>query len=112
MALDLTALRRVGVPYTQTDIAKANDDIRAQADPDAGAGDLVKRYHKAQVRDFDGDPPRATEMEALIAYLQLLGTLVDADKSAPQEQAHAPDAAPGAEPCTSPKSAISPTAGA
>src|SRR3546814_19740684 len=34
MALDLTALRRVGVPYTKTDIAKANDDIRAQADPD------------------------------------------------------------------------------
>src|SRR3989344_446979 len=35
MKRDLTALTRVGVPYTKQDIAKANDDIRAQADPDA-----------------------------------------------------------------------------
>src|SRR3546814_698649 len=77
MARDLTALYRVGVPYTKIDIAKANDDIRAQADPNAGAGDLVARYPKAQVRDFDGDPTRVTEMDALIAYLQMLGTLVD-----------------------------------
>src|SRR3546814_9780139 len=60
-ARDLTALYRVGVPYTKIDIAKANDDIRAQADPNAGAGDLVARYPKAQVRDFDGDPTRVTE---------------------------------------------------
>ena len=87
MANDLTALYRVGVPYTQADIAKANDDIKAQADPDAGADDLQKRYPKAQVRDFDGDPNRLTEMDALIAYLQMLGTLVDVDKAAPQERA-------------------------
>jgi cytochrome c oxidase cbb3-type subunit 2 len=96
MARDLTALYRVGVPYTKADIAKANEDIRAQADPNAGAGDLVKRYPKAQVRDFDGDPSRVTEMDALIAYLQMLGTLVDVEKAAPQEQAHAPDTAAGA----------------
>ena len=90
MANDLTALYRLGVPYTKTDIAKANDDIKAQADPDAGAGDLQKRYPKSQVRDFDGDPSRVTEMDALIAYLQMLGTLVDVDKAAPQEQAAAP----------------------
>ena len=90
MTRDLTALSRVGVPYTKQDIGKANDDIRAQADPDAGAGDLVTRYPKAQVRDFDGDPARVTEMDALIAYLQMLGTLVDVEKAAPQEQAHAP----------------------
>ncbi len=96
MANDLTALYRVDVPYTKADIAKANDDIRAQADPNAGAGDLVKRYPKAQVRDFDGDPARVTEMDALIAYLQMLGTLVDVEKAAPQEQAHAPAAAAGA----------------
>src|SRR3546814_10642562 len=77
MRRDLTALSRVGVPYTKDDIARANDDIRAQADPDAGAGDLVTRYPKAQVRDFDGDPSQVTEMDAMIAYLQMLGTLVD-----------------------------------
>src|SRR3546814_14369956 len=47
MALDLTALRRVGVPYTKTDIAKANDDIRAQADTDAGAGDTDRREERS-----------------------------------------------------------------
>ncbi|MDK2760910.1 MAG: cytochrome-c oxidase, cbb3-type subunit II [Sphingopyxis sp.] len=87
MANDLTALYRVGVPYTKTDIAKANADIPAQADPAAGAGDLQQRYPKSQVRDFDGDPNRVTEMDALIAYLQMLGTLVDVDKGAPQERA-------------------------
>ena len=96
MTRDLTALSRVGVPYTKQDIGKANDDIRAQADPDAGAGDLVTRYPKAQVRDFDGDPARVTEMDALIAYLQMLGTLVDVEKAAPQEQAHVPAVASGA----------------
>ncbi len=96
MANDLTALYRVGVPYTKDDIAKANDDVRAQADPDAGAGDLAQRYPKVQVRDFDGDPFRVTEMDALIAYLQMLGTLVDVDKAAPQEQAHVEAAPAGA----------------
>ena len=93
MANDLTALYRAGVPYTKADIAKANDDIKAQADPDAGAGDLQKRYPKAQVRDFDGNPDRVTEMDALIAYLQMLGTLVDVDKAAPQERAGETEAA-------------------
>ena len=87
MSNDLTALYRVGVPYTKVDIERANDDIRAQADPEAGAGDLQQRYPKAQVRDFDGDPARVTEMDALIAYLQMLGTLVDVERAAPQEPA-------------------------
>src|SRR5688572_13031456 len=54
----LRALSRVGVPYSEKDIAQAGADIRAQADPEADAGDLVERYPKAQVRDFDGDPAR------------------------------------------------------
>ena len=29
------------------------------------------------MRNFAGDPDRITEMDALIAYLQMLGTLVD-----------------------------------
>ena len=74
----LKANRAVGVPYTDEMIANARADLTAQADPDAdGADDLVNRYPKAQVRDFDGDPSRVTEMDALVAYLQMLGTLVD-----------------------------------
>ena len=83
----LTALRRVGVPYSDTDIARANEDLVVQANPEAGdAADLLARYPKAQIRDFDGDPGRVTEMDALLAYLQMLGTLVDLDSAAAQEE--------------------------
>jgi cytochrome c oxidase cbb3-type subunit 2 len=84
-AANLTALRRVGVPYSDTDIAQASTDLMAQANPDADAGDLAARYPKAQIRDFDGDPKRVTEMDALVAYLQMLGTLVDVNSAAAQE---------------------------
>ena len=69
--------RVVGVPYTDDDVAKADVDLMAQADPNADTADLVKRYPKAKVGDFDGDPTKVTEMDALVAYLQMLGTLVD-----------------------------------
>ena len=85
MRKDLTALTDVGVPYSKDDIVKANDDLKAQADPDADAKDLIKRYPKAQARDFDGDPGKMTEMDALVAYLQMLGTLVDVESARPQE---------------------------
>ena len=85
MRKDLTALTDVGVPYSKDDIVKANDDLKAQADPDADAKDLIKRYPKAQARDFDGDPGKVTEMDALVAYLQMLGTLVDVESARPQE---------------------------
>lgn len=87
-AATLTALRRVGVPYTDRDIELAKSDMRLQADPDAEGdlADFLKRYPKAQVRDFDGDPSKLTEMDALVAYLQMLGTLVDVDKAAAQQQ--------------------------
>ncbi len=87
MRADLTALTRVGVPYSKDDVAKGNDDLKAQADPNADAGDLLKRYPKAQQRDFDGNPNKLTEMDALVAYLQMLGTLVDVDAAKPQETA-------------------------
>ena len=68
----------LGVPYSAEMIANAAADLRAQATPDdPKAADLVKRYPKAQARDFDGDPTRITEADAMIAYLQMLGTLVD-----------------------------------
>jgi len=69
--------RVVGVPYTDDQIEHATADLRAQANPDDPAvGDFQKRYPKAIARNFDGTP-KATEMSALVAYLQMLGTLVD-----------------------------------
>jgi cytochrome c oxidase cbb3-type subunit 2 len=68
--------RMVGVPYTDDMIASASADFSAQADPDADWDDLLARYPKAQTRNFDGQP-ELTEMDALVAYLQMLGTLVD-----------------------------------
>ena len=77
IAASLKANRAAGVPYTDEDIEKAAVDIRIQADPNADTEDLLRRYPKAQVRAFDGDPTKLTEMDALVAYLQMLGTLVD-----------------------------------
>ncbi|MFV0645634.1 MAG: cytochrome-c oxidase, cbb3-type subunit II [Sphingomonadaceae bacterium] len=82
----LVALSRVGVPYSKEDIAQAETDLKAQANPDADASDMQQRYPKSQQRDFDGDPKRLTEMDALVAYLQMLGTLVDVNSAAAQEE--------------------------
>jgi cytochrome c oxidase cbb3-type subunit 2 len=74
----LRTLRAVGVPYTDEQIKNAVADLRAQADPDNPDSDgLAKRYPKAVVRNFDGKGGAPTEMDAVIAYLQMLGTLVD-----------------------------------
>ena len=78
IAPHLRANRAVGVPYSEAMIANATRDLRAQADPDSEDADaLMERYPKAIVRDFDGDPSIISELDALIAYLQMLGTLVD-----------------------------------
>ncbi len=78
VADELKANRAGGVPYTDEMIAQAATDLRAQATPEhPKAGELEARYPKVQARDFDGDPTRITEADALIAYLQVLGTLVD-----------------------------------
>ena len=75
---DLIANKMVGVPYTEAMIENAKQDLESQANPDAdGVDDFEARYQKAAVRDFDGEPGRITEMDALIAYMQMLGTLVD-----------------------------------
>ncbi|OBP72339.1 cytochrome c oxidase, cbb3-type subunit II [Mesorhizobium loti] len=73
----LVANARVGVPYSDDMIAHANADLMAQADPNADASGVEKRYPKAKVGDLDGNPQQVTEMDALVAYLQMLGTLVD-----------------------------------
>lgn len=72
----MKALRKVGVPYTDTQIKTAIEDAKAQATGLETDG-LMARYPKARLGDFDGQPNRVTEMDALIAYLQVLGTLVD-----------------------------------
>lgn len=86
MSGHLTALSRVGVPYTKEAIAAADADLVAQADPNGNAAELKARYPKAQARDFDGNPNQVTEMDAVIAYLQMLGTLVDHQKAKAFEQ--------------------------
>ena len=70
--------RVVGVPYTDDMIESAKADLLAQLDPLSDGYDaLLARYPKAVVRDFDGDPRKVSEMDALIAYLQILGQMVD-----------------------------------
>ena len=73
----LRANRTVGVPYSDEMIENAAADLRDQADPEADTEGLLARYPKAAVGNFDGDPTRLTEMDAIIAYLQILGRMVD-----------------------------------
>jgi cytochrome c oxidase cbb3-type subunit II len=75
----LAALKAVGVPYSRAQIENARADLEQQVDPFAGEkSDLKQRYGaKVQQRDFDGDPQKLSELDALVAYLQVLGTMVD-----------------------------------
>jgi cytochrome c oxidase cbb3-type subunit 2 len=78
IADDLRVQAALGVPYTPEMIEQARADVRTQATANAPeAADLAKRYPKAQSRDYDGDPARISEADAVIAYLQVLGSLVD-----------------------------------
>lgn len=72
----ITADRLVGVPYSDEMLAEARADWLAQANPDADAAGLQERYPGAQQRNFDRQAG-VSEMDALIAYLQVLGTMVD-----------------------------------
>jgi len=84
---DLNANADVGVPYSQDMIDHALADLTAQADPNADQSGLQERYgKKAPARNFDGDPKRVTEMDALVAYLQMLGTLVDFTSYEPRSE--------------------------
>jgi cytochrome c oxidase cbb3-type subunit 2 len=78
IAARLTVLREEGVPYTDEEIKDAKADLERQVDPNAeGIKDFLARYPKAQARQFDGDPRYVSELDAVIAYLQMLGTLVN-----------------------------------
>jgi cytochrome c oxidase cbb3-type subunit 2 len=87
IAADMRTNKEVGVPYSDEMISVALADLRAQADPNADHSGLEARYGaKVQSRLFDGDPSRLTEMDALVAYLQMLGTLVDFTSYEPRSE--------------------------
>jgi cytochrome c oxidase cbb3-type subunit II len=77
MADHLRTNQIVGVPYTDEQIEAAGADLLAQASVDGDHEAVLARYPKAAVGDFDGQPDRVTEMDALVAYLQILGRMVD-----------------------------------
>ena len=86
LSLHLKAMQRLGVPYSDAMIESASADAMGQAAPDSGlAAGVAERYgDQTNIRAFDGEPGRLTEMDALVAYLQILGRLTNA--------AHATDA--------------------
>ncbi|WP_374763278.1 cytochrome-c oxidase, cbb3-type subunit II [Yunchengibacter salinarum] len=75
----IATYRLVGVPYDKAMVENAKADLEAQLDPYSDGYDgLVERYGEdINIRDFDGQPEQVTELDALVAYLQMLGTLVD-----------------------------------
>lgn len=73
----LEALIATGVPYDEAMVENAYADLVAQADPNGDHAALLERYPNAAVGDFDGNPRELTELDALIAYMQILGRMVD-----------------------------------
>lgn len=65
----------LGVPYTTDDLKNAAADLAAQADPNADHAGLLARYPKAMV--VEGQAGEVTDLDALVAYLQMLGRMVD-----------------------------------
>ncbi len=76
IALRLKANRGVGVPYSDDIVAQAKADLRAQANPEADTSGLLARYPGAATVEPANGPGSLTELDALIAYLQVLGTQV------------------------------------
>lgn len=83
----LRTLRIVGVPYADEMIESAYSDAMTQANSNGNASGLMARYgKKVNQRDFDGQPQFVSEMDALVAYLQMLGTLADIKDYQPAEE--------------------------
>jgi cytochrome c oxidase cbb3-type subunit 2 len=93
LGLRLAAQRDVGVPYTDAMIEKAAADAYGQATPDSDfSAGVSERYgEKTQVSAFDGVTTEVTEMDALVAYLQVLGRLTDAAYKQTAASEKAPD---------------------
>lgn len=78
IAENLKTLKAVGVPYSDDMIANAKADVEAQVNPDGkDAKALLARYPKAKIAKFDSQTEKITELDAVVAYLQMLGILVD-----------------------------------
>ena len=76
--MDMSVLAIEGVPYTKEMIAAAASDVKTQGSAeDSMTAPFLKRYPKAITRELGGVQGRLTEADALIAYLQQLGTQVD-----------------------------------
>lgn len=80
----MAALRAAGVPYTDAMVANARADLEAQARPAEDGSAFAARYGRARQMDPDGNARAITEMDALVAYLQMLGTLVDFSEVTPE----------------------------
>ena len=84
------ALKLLGVPYSDAMIENAQNDAMAQAHPDSDAAGLTERYgDKVIQRAFDGEPNLTSELDALVAYLQVLGTMADIKDYELKQQAEA-----------------------
>ena len=71
----MRALRMTGVPYTDAQIVAAPADLQTQANAQSDPAAFGKAYPKAVLASGDGK--KVTEMDALVAYLQVLGTMVN-----------------------------------
>lgn len=80
----LATLRSLGVPYTDAMVANAAADLEAQARPAEDGTAFAQRYARARQMDPDGNARAVTEMDAVVAYLQMLGTLVDFSEVTPE----------------------------
>ncbi len=76
----MRALNAVGVPYSETDqeyqanVKRFGVKVAEKLNILDAESNLLKQ---AEQGDYDGDRRRLTEMDALVAYLQVLGTMVD-----------------------------------
>ncbi|MEZ5937391.1 MAG: cytochrome-c oxidase, cbb3-type subunit II [Hyphomonadaceae bacterium] len=88
LQLHLRRLRALGVPYSEAMIANAPADAAGQATPNTDRSwGVAERYGEAtNIRDFDGQPGAPTEMDALVAYLQMLGRQTDIARTAQAEE--------------------------
>jgi cytochrome c oxidase cbb3-type subunit 2 len=79
----MRALKAVGVPYSETE-AEYQANVEQFGQEFADKFNIYKAQEnllaEAQAQNFDGDRSKLTEMDALVAYLQVLGTMVDFSK--------------------------------
>ncbi len=94
LGMDMEVLRKIGVPYNDDMIQNAVSDAVVQASNDRDSQGLEKRYGKVNIRDFDNNPNKVSEMDALVSYLQVLGTMVDFSKYEPLQLQNKNDSRP------------------